>query len=40
MAIKYLDGGRIRGLSSDTKPTNVPVGTLFDETNTYTTYWN
>jgi len=34
LAIKYLDAKRIRGLSSDTKPTNVVVGTIFEETNT------
>ena len=34
MAIKYLDAKRIRGLSSDTKPTNVPENTLFEETDT------
>ena len=39
MAIKYLDAKRIRGLSSDTKPTNVPDGTLFEETDTYKVYW-
>ena len=35
MAIKYLDAKRIRGLSSDTKPTNVPENTLFEETDTF-----
>jgi hypothetical protein len=34
MAIEYLDGGRIIGLSTDTKPTNVPSGSTFIETDT------
>ena len=34
MAISYLSGGRIQGLSSDTKPTNVPLQSLFEETDT------
>ena len=34
MAIKYLDSKRIRGLSSDTKPTNVVENTIFEETDT------
>ena len=34
MAIAYLDGGRITGLSTDTKPANVPVGSSFIETDT------
>jgi len=39
LAIKYLDAKRIRGLSSDTKPTNVPEGTLFEETDTRYILW-
>jgi len=38
LAIKYLDAKRIRGLSSDTKPTNVPENTLFEETDTRNVY--
>ena len=38
MAIKYLDAKRLRGLSSDTKPSNVPDHTLFEETDTYSIY--
>ena len=34
MAISYLSGGRLQGLSSDTKPTNVPIQSLFEETDT------
>ena len=33
MAITYLSGQRIQGLSSDTKPTDVPVGNEFEQTN-------
>ena len=33
MAIAYLDGGRITGLSTDTKPTNVDAGSMFIETD-------
>ena len=33
MAIKYLDGGRITGLSTDAKPTNIPTGSSFVETD-------
>jgi len=39
LAIKYLDSKRIRGLSSDTKPTNVVENTIFDETDTYLQWW-
>jgi len=35
MAITYLSGKRIQGLSSDTKPADVPDGSQFEETNTY-----
>ena len=35
MAIKWLDAKRLQGLSSDTKPTDVPLGTIFNETDTY-----
>jgi len=38
LAIKYLDAKRLRGLSSDTKPSNVPDHTLFEETDTYKIY--
>ena len=34
MAIEYLDGGRIIGLSTDTKPTNADSGSTFIETDT------
>ena len=34
MAIKYLAGNRITGLSGDTKPTNVPTDSEFTETDT------
>ena len=34
MAIEYLDGGRIIGLSTDTKPINVDSGSTFIETDT------
>ena len=34
MAIEYLDGGRIIGLSTDTKPTNADSGSIFIETDT------
>ena len=33
MAIKYLDGGRITGLSTDAKPTDIPTGSSFIETD-------
>ena len=39
MAIEYLDAKRIRGLSGDTKPTNVPTGSIFMETNTQLYFW-
>ena len=39
MAIKYLDAKRIRCLSSDTLPTNVPVGTIADRTDKYNSRW-
>jgi len=38
MAITYLSGKRIQGLSSDTKPTDVPLGSEFEQTNDYKTY--
>ena len=34
MAISYLSCGRIQGIKSDTKPTNVPIQSLFEETDT------
>ena len=33
MALKYLDGGRITGLSTDAKPTDIPTGSSFVETD-------
>ena len=33
MALKYLDGGRITGLSTDVKPTDIPTGSSFVETD-------
>jgi len=38
MAITYLSGKRIQGLSSDTKPTDVPAGSEFEQTDNYKTY--
>ncbi len=34
MAIVHLGGNKIKGLSGDTKPTNVPTNSTFVETNT------
>ena len=34
-----MDAKRIQGLSSDTKPTNVPAGTIFVETDSYYYSW-
>ena len=34
MVLRYLDGGRITGISTDTKPANVPIGSSFIETDT------
>lgn len=34
MVLSYLPGNRIQGLSSDTKPTTVPDGSVFYETDT------
>jgi hypothetical protein len=34
MAIVHLGGNKIKGLSGDTKPTNVPTNSVFIETNT------
>jgi len=39
LAIKYLDAKRIRALSSDTLPTNIPSGTLAELTDTYKYKW-
>jgi hypothetical protein len=39
MTVKYMDAKRIQGLSSDTKPTNVPAGSIFVETDTYYYSW-
>ena len=36
MAIKYLDAKRLQGLSSDTKPTDLPDYAIFEETDTRT----
>ena len=38
MAIAYLDGGRITGLSTDTKPANADSGSVFIETDTGSKY--
>ena len=38
MTIQYLSSKRIQGLSSDTKPTNVPNNTEFIETDTGSVY--
>ena len=38
MTITYLSGGRIQGVSGDTKPTDIPVGTRFEETDTRKIY--
>jgi|TARA_R110000824_G_scaffold12395_1_gene54323 hypothetical protein len=38
MTIKYLAGRKIQGLSSDTKPTNIQAGTVFDELDTHKSY--
>ena len=34
MAIKYLAGNRLSGLAADSKPINVPVNSIFIETDT------
>ena len=34
MTVEYLAGKRVKGLSTDTKPTNVQNGTVFEETDT------
>ena len=39
LAIKYLDAKRLQGLSSDTKPTDVPDNCIFEETDTQSYYW-
>jgi len=38
MTIQYLGGRRISGLSSDTKPTDVQIGSRLEETNTRKMY--
>jgi hypothetical protein len=38
LTISYLGNGSYQGLSSDTKPTNVPINAFFYETDTFT-YW-
>lgn len=38
MTLQYLSGARISGLSTDTKPTNVPANTIFIETDTQAQY--
>lgn len=40
MTLKYLKGGRIRGLSSDSRPSDVPLGTIFEQTNTTRDFYN
>ena len=39
MTVKYMDAKRIQGLSSDTKPTNVPAGSIYVETDTFYYSW-
>jgi len=39
LAIKYLDAKRIRALSSDTLPTNVPTNTIAEITDIYSYRW-
>jgi len=39
MAIKYFAGNRLTGVSGDTKPTTLPTGTTFLETNTDDLYF-
>lgn len=39
MTITYLDGKRIQGLNSDTKPTSVETNSLFEETDTGSRSW-
>jgi len=34
MSIKYYAGNRLTGVSGDTKPTTLPTGSTFLETNT------
>jgi hypothetical protein len=38
MALTYFKGGIVKGISSDTKPTDVPEGTIFVELNTFRVY--
>ena len=38
MTVVYLAGNRLQGLSSDTKPTTVPAGARFEETDTFDDY--
>ena len=38
MALRYLAGGRVEGLSGDTKPTTSQSGSVFYETDTNKTY--
>jgi hypothetical protein len=39
LAIKYLDAKRIRALSTDTLPTNVPTNTIAEITDNYSYRW-
>jgi hypothetical protein len=39
LAIKYLDAKRIRALSTDTLPTNVPTNTIVEQTDNYSYRW-
>jgi len=39
MTIKYLDAKRIRALSSDTLPTNIPTNTIAELTDIYKYRW-
>jgi hypothetical protein len=38
LTVVYLGNDTYQGLSTDTKPTNVPANSFFYETNTFTTY--
>ncbi len=40
MTITYHAGGRIQGLSTDTKPTDVPTTSRFEETDTRKIYYS
>ena len=40
MTISYTGAKLMQGLSTDTKPSTVPNGTIFNETDTGKTYWH